>query len=291
VGGAFLQNQTFVVIGLESFTEVEGVPITGIVGYEIFKRFVVVTDYENARITLIEPEGFTYRGSGVRVAMGFNDRTPEVEGDIDGVKGKFTLDTGSRSTVDLAAPFVAKNNLTSRYGAKVQGVTGWGVGGPTRSWVARGRRFAMGAAAVDAPIVLLSQDKAGSNADAYLAGNVGAGILKKFNIVWNYGRHELFFEKNRLYGERDVYDRAGFWANAAGDTFVVVDVTPGSPADAAGLRAGDRILVANGKRAVGELSLHDLRLLKKAPPGTNMILEVRRGAQRLTIKLLLKDLV
>lgn len=291
VGGAFLEKQTFVVIGLESFKDVEGKPITGIIGYEVFKRFVVVTDYERSRITLIEPEGFAYRGPGVRVEMALNDRTPEVAGNIDGIPGKFTLDTGARSTLDLSSPFVEKNNLVARYGAKFQGVTGWGVGGPARSWIVRGKRFAIGGAFVADPVVELSQSKAGSLADAYVAGNIGAGVLKKFNIVWDYGRHEIFFEKNKLHAERDVYDRAGFWANVAGDAFVVVDVIAGSPADAAGLKTGDRIVAVNGKRAVGEISLPDLRLLKKAPPGTNLILDVQRGSARQTINITLKDLV
>ena len=291
VGGAFLEKQTFVVIGLESFKEVEGLPITGIVGYEIFKRFVVVTDYENSRITLIEPEGFTYRGPGTRVEMTLNDRTPEVMGDIDGLKGKFTLDTGSRSTLDLSTPFVEKNNLVARYQAKYQGVNGWGVGGPARGWIVRGKRFSMGAAFVDDPIVELSQSKSGSMADAYLAGNVGAGVLKKFNIVWDYSRHQLFFEKNKHHAVRDVFDRAGFWVNLGNDAFDVVDVIAGSPADIAGLKTGDRILAANGKRADNEISLPDMRLLKKAPPGTDLILDVQRGATRLTIKITLKDFV
>lgn len=291
VGGAFLEKQTFVVIGLESFTEVEGVPITGIVGYEIFKRFVVVTDYENSRITLIEPEGFTYRGPGTRVEIKLNDRTPQVAGEIDGIKGDFTLDTGSRASLDLATPFVAKNNLVARYQAKYQVVNGWGVGGPSRGWIVRAKRFSMGAAFVEDPIVALSQDKAGSNSNTYLAGNIGAGVLKKFNIVWDYGRHQIFMEKNKLYTERDVYDRAGFWANVQGDAFVVVDVTAGSPADAAGLKTGDRIVASNGKKSVTERSLHDLRLLKKAPAGTNLILDVQRGTERLTINILLRDLV
>lgn len=291
VGGAYLEKQTFVVIALESFKDVEGKPITGIIGYEVFKRFVVVTDYENARITLIEPEGFVYRGPGTRVEMALNDRTPEVAGDIDGIPGKFTLDTGARSTLDLSTPFVEKHNLVARYGARYQGVTGWGVGGPTRSWIVRCKRFAMGAAFVDAPVVELSQNKAGSMADAYLAGNVGAGVLKKFNIVWNYSRHEIFFEMNKIFAERDVYDRAGFWANLGDGAFDVVDVVAGAPADAAGLKPGDRIVSANGKKAGAELTLPDLRLLKKAPAGTNLILEVMRGAQRLTINITLEDLV
>jgi hypothetical protein len=291
IGGAFLDHQRFVVLPLESFSDVEGVAITGIVGYEIFKRFVVVTDYENSRVTLIEPEGFAYSGSGTRVEMKLNDRIPEVAGTIDGVPGQFTLDTGARNTLTLSTPFVEKNNLVARYRPQVAAVTGWGVGGPSRGWLVRGRTFAMGAAAVDAPVVELSTQKGGAHADTYVAGNVGAGILKKFNIVWDYSRHQLFFEKNKNYGERDVHDRAGFWANADRDAFLVIDVTKGGPADQAGLKAGDRILAVNGKRAITERSLPDLRLLKKAPPGTNMILEVVRGAERLTINILLKDLV
>ena len=291
VGGAYLENQTFVVIGLESFTDVEGVPITGIVGYEIFKRFVVVTDYENSRITLIEPEGFAYKGRGLRVEMGFNDRTPEVEGEIDGLKGKFTLDTGARNTLTLSTPFVEKNDLVTRYQAKVQGVNGWGVGGPARGWIVRAKRFAMGGATVVDPVVELSQNKAGSMADAYVAGNVGAGILKKFNIVWDYGRHQIFFDPNKLQAQRDVHDRAGFWVNLAGDVFTVVDVTPGSPADMAGLKAGDRVSGVNGKRAVSQVSLPDFRLLKLAPAGTNLILDVIRGGQSLKVDILLKDMV
>ncbi len=291
VGDAWLENQTFVVIALEAFKDVEGKPITGIIGYEVFKRFVVVTDYENSRVTLMEPEGFAYRGRGVRVAMDLNDRTPEVMGEIDGIPGKFALDTGSRSSLDLMKPFVDKNDLVARYGAKFQGVTGWGVGGPARSWIVRGKRFSLGGASVDAPVVELSLAEKGSFSDVYVAGNVGAGVLKQFNIVWNYPRHEIYFEKNKNHGRRDVFDRAGFWINLGDGAFDVVDVIAGAPAEAAGLKPGDRIVGVNGKKAGSEITLPDLRLLKMAPPGTNLILDVLRGTQRLTINITLKDLV
>lgn len=291
VGGAWLEKQTFIVIALEAFKEVEGKPITGIIGYEVFKRFVVVLDYENSRVVLLEPDGFAYRGPGVRVPMDLNERTPEVAGEIDGIPGKFALDTGSRSTIDLMAPFVAKHNLIQRYNAKYQGVTGWGVGGPARSWIVRGQRLSLGGAVVEAPIVELSQASKGSFSDTYVAGNVGAGVLKQFNIVWNYPRHEIFFEKNKNHGQPDVFDRAGFWVNLGDGAFDVVDVIAGAPADAAGLKPGDRIVGVNGKKAASELSLPDFRLLKKAPAGTNLVLEVLRGGQRLQINVTLKDLV
>ena len=155
----------------------------------------------------------------------------------------------------------------------------------------RGKKFSLGGVSVDDPVVEFSQAKAGSFVDAYQAGNVGAGVLKKFNIVWNYPRHEIFFEKNKHHAERDVFDRAGFWVNLGDNVFDVVDVIAQSPAEVAGLQRGDRIVTVNGKRAVTEISLPDLRLLKKAPAGTNLILEVLRGTQRVTVNILLRDLV
>jgi hypothetical protein len=291
IGSAVFERQSFASIPLESFGNVEGIPITGIFGYEVFKRFVVRTDYERNEVTLIEPDGFAYRGPGTRVQFELKETIPIVNGDIDGVPGSFQLDTGSRSTLDLMAPFVAKNNLVARYGAKVQGVNGWGVGGPARSWVVRGKRFTFAGVSVEAPVVGLSQASAGSFAETYTAGNVGAGVLRKFNIVWDYPRHQIFFERNAHYNEPDVFNRAGLWVNLGGGGFEVVDVFAGSPAAEAGFRIGDRIMAVDGKAAQRDLTLPEFRARMKEAVGTKLTLDVIRGAQRLQIAVTLRDLI
>lgn len=291
VGGAWLRDQTFVVIGLESFSEVEGMPITGIIGYEVFKRFIVVTDYENSKVVLIEPEGFAYRGAGLQVPIKFNDRTPQVEGGIDGFPGTFTLDTGARNSLSLGTPFVEKNSLVSRYAAKFQGVTGWGVGGPARSWIVRGKTFTIGSVAISDPVVELSQNKSGAMADAYLAGNVGAGVLKRFNIVWDYGHNRIWMERNRIDRDRDTFDRAGFWINVNGNGFAVIDVIAGSPAASADLKQGDLIVGVNGAPAVSGISLVDLRRLKLGPVGSVIRLDVLRNGKPMTVSITLADFI
>lgn len=291
IGGVTLEKQSFASIPLESFSNIEGKPITGIFGYEVFKRFVVRTDYERNEVTLIDPEGFAYRGPGQRVKFELKETIPIVTGDIDGVPGTFQLDTGSRSTLDLMAPFVAKNNLIARYSPKLQGVNGWGVGGPAKSWIVRGKRFTFGGVSVEAPVLAFSQAKSGALAEAYTAGNVGAGVLKKFNIVWDYSRHEIFFERNSHYNEPDVFNRAGLWANLGGGGFEVVDVYAGSPAAEAGLKVGDRIVAVDGKQAQRELSLPDFRQRMKEAVGTKLTLDVVRGGQTLKIVVTLRELV
>jgi len=59
-------------------------------------------------------------------------------------------------------------------------------------------------------------------------------------------------------------------------------VTPGGPAAKAGLRAGDKIVSANGTLLNGEL-IHD-GLLLTGPPGSTVALVVERTDRTMTIE-------
>jgi Aspartyl protease/PDZ domain len=291
IGGAHLDDQTFVVIALESLGAVEGRPITGIFGYEVFKRFIVRTDYERQKITLSDPGSFKYSGSGTRVPFTFSDTQPVVNGEIDGLKGTFTLDTGSRASLDLSSPFVVRNDLVKRWSANFRGVSGWGAGGAARSSFVRPKMFLLGGIPIPGPVVGLSEQRKGAESDIYVAGNVGAGILKRFNIIWDYPHLQIFFERNMNYSEPDVFDRAGLWANLGGHGFTVIDVISGGPADHAGLKAGDDIVSVDGRVAGGEMSLPEFRQYVKGALGTSLTLNILRGKQSLQITVILRDLV
>jgi hypothetical protein len=291
IGAAHLDDQTFVVIALESLGAVEGRPVTGIFGYEVFKRFIVRTDYEKQQITLSDPGSFKYSGSGTRVPFTFIDTQPVVDGEIDGLKGTFTLDTGSRASLDLSSPFVVRNDLVKRWSANFHGVSGWGAGGAARASFARAKMFLLGGVPIPGPVVGLSEQRKGAESDIYVAGNVGAGILKRFNIVWDYPHLQIFFERNANYAQPDVFDRAGLWANLGDHGFTVVDVISGGPADRAGLKAGDDIVSVDGRIAGGEMSLPEFRQYAKRAPGTPLTLSILRGNQSLQLKIILHDLV
>jgi carboxyl-terminal processing protease len=111
-------------------------------------------------------------------------------------------------------------------------------------------------------------------------------------FICDYVRHRLIFEKNSNFGVRDTYDRAGVWLAQKGDAFEVFDVIAGGPADAAGLKVGDRVLAVDGKNAA-QLSLTDVRTRwKTAEPGTVVKLDIQNSAGGTReIKLVLKDLV
>ncbi len=290
VGEATLANQVFAVYPMEAFSAVEGTQINGLIGYEVFRRFVARVDYEHHLITLTVPSAFAYKGDGTAVPFQFNAHIPQVEGEIDGIPGKFDIDTGSRASLTVLGPFAEKHDLAAHYGAKLEAVTGWGVGGAARGLVTRAKVLRLGKVEVHDPVTELSLQKKGAFVNPYVAGNVGAGVLKRFNITFDYPHQQLIFEPNANYDQPDVYDRSGMWLNQSGETLVVMDVVAGGPAAAAGLKTGDKILAIAG-RPVSQLSLPAVRQEFKSEPGTKLRLSIQSGEQKRDVELVLKNLV
>jgi membrane-associated protease RseP (regulator of RpoE activity) len=171
-------------------------------------------------------------------------------------------------------------------------VTGWGVGGPARGLIVRAGELKLGGVTVRGPVADLSLQKRGAFVDPYVAGNVGAGVLQRFNIVFDYGKQQLIFEPNANFSRPDLYDRSGMWLNLEKGAFKVIDVVAGGPAAQAGLKNGDSILTIDGKNP-GDLSLATARLkLKSDPPGTRVRLRVRSGSEpEREVTITLRDLI
>jgi S1-C subfamily serine protease len=149
----------------------------------------------------------------------------------------------------------------------------------------------LGGVEVDAPVVDLSQQKKGSFTDPYVAGNVGAGVLKRFNVTFDYGHQRIIFEPNVNTARPDTCDRAGVWLNRASDGFEVMDVVAGGSAEAAGVKVGFRIAAIDDTPAE-KLSLPAVReRFRNEPAGTVVKLTVLEGGARREVTLVLRDLV
>jgi hypothetical protein len=290
VGEAFLERQAFFVFPLDEMAPVEGVPQQGLLGYEVFRRFVARIDYEHRQLTLLDAAGFRYAGPGTVLPFVFNEHIPQVDGEVDGIPGKFDLDTGSRASLDLMSPFVAKHGLVEKLHATPDRITGWGVGGPVRSRLARPRSLKLGPVEIAGPVTGLAAGVRGF-ASPDVAGNVGYGVLSRFTVVFDYGRQQVILEKNAGFGRRDVYDKSGLWLHAGDGAWDVMEVVPGAPAARAGLAVGDRILAVDGKTPA-TLSLPELRSrLREPADGTEVVLRIRRGKEERTVKLVLRESV
>lgn len=291
LGGVRLRNQVFAVVPLEKLADVEGVPFHGMVGYELFKRFIVRIDYRARRLTLTHPADWRPQNAGTAVPFVFNGTVPEVEGDIDGVPAAFDFDTGSRASVGLNSPFVQRHALRARFVPNVEAVTGWGLGGPTRASVARVRRLRLGPVVINDVVVDMSRHTQGVLSHAAPAGSVGSGLLKRFTVTFDYAGQRVFLLPHEGTPRRDGFDRSGLWINRSAGGFRVDGVVERSPAAQAGLVEGDVIVEIDGVRA-GALPLPAVRdRLRDDPPGTAVRLRVRAQGVLRDVTIRLRDLI
>jgi S1-C subfamily serine protease len=131
----------------------------------------------------------------------------------------------------------------------------------------------------------------GDAASAYIAGNIGGDILKRFTVILDYAHQRLWLEPNALASAPEVFDRSGLWLSRASDGDISVgDVAHGSAAQSAGIEAGDEIVAVNGKPA-SRVRLYQLREALKGDPGTRFIFTVKQGGRLRAVQLLLKKQV
>ena len=100
-----------------------------------------------------------------------------------------------------------KHDLVKRWSPRYRGLSGWGVGGAVRSSFTRLKTFVLGGIAIPDTVVGLGEQRKGSLSDIYVAGNVGGGILKRFNITWDYPHLQIYIEPNKHYQQAESFDR------------------------------------------------------------------------------------
>ncbi|HTQ13407.1 MAG TPA: aspartyl protease family protein [Rhizomicrobium sp.] len=292
VGDATIRDQVFPVAPLDQLSDVEGVDQQGMVGFETFRRFVTRVDYGTHTLTLIDPRHFDPRDAGVGLPFVFYGNGIAIQASLNGHGGSFTVDTGSRVSLTLNGPWAAKNGITGAGMKSVSGVTGWGVGGPSHAIAMRGSDFEMGSFKVDRPVAEISTDRGGAFSDASLAGNIGAGILKRYVVTLDYGHSTMYLKP--IAGQPadlDTFDRAGMWYNRSADGYTVIDVMKGTPAEAAGLRPGDTILAVNGTPAK-DIPLYQMRMqMRDSAAGTTVTFRVRNAAGTHDTEVTLRDLI
>jgi outer membrane lipoprotein-sorting protein len=259
LGDLIIDSVSAATISLKPLSKYEGMPDDGILGYDLFSKFVVKIDYENRKLTLYEPSSFEYTGKGEILPITLEGNNPHVKAKIDGqYEGTFVLDTGARSSLVLHTPFVQKHEALTKDAKKIDVFSGIGIGGKAPGKVTRVKSIEIGNFNILSPVTTLSSSEKGAFASEKIDGNIGGGILKRFTVIFDYPKVD----------------------------FVVKD----SPASKAGIKEGDLVLKINGQ-PTKDLLLRDIRDMFKAGDGKKISLIINSEGKEKSIELKLKKLI
>ena len=200
VAGLELGEQTVAATSLEQLGQYAGRTLDGILGYELFRRYVVEVQYSSAVVNLYEPDGYRYDGPGqilpatldgkhfcirVRITL---DGTPPLE-------AKLLVDTGAGHLLTtLNAPYVDLHRLAPRDWTRHADRLQMGLGGQSRLFAARARALELGGFVFHDVPIEFSRDEKGLMASPDFDGILGGQMLRRFKVVFDHARQRIILD-------------------------------------------------------------------------------------------------
>jgi hypothetical protein len=255
-----------------------GEPVDGLIGFETLARFVTTFDYPNRRLTFRLPGSPPVTG-GKTSAFVFNGTDPMLPCRIASADGTCTVDTGSRSALDVYGPF-AKVHPGLVTGLTADGIGGFGVGGPAFGQLGR-TSLDIGGYEIPNIIAGVSSQEKGAFADPFQAGNVGGAVWRRFAVTFDYPHETITLVPGADFSSPEAFDHSGLFLISQKGSIVVAGARAGTPAAAAGVKPGEAIVSIDGK-STSTMSLKDARDVLMGAQGTTcgLVVAGKDGATR-----------
>lgn len=248
LGNITLDSLAIQVSNYEILTSVYGEPIDGIIGYTFFSRFLVKVDYDNSTIEIYSKGDVKYPKGGFLLRprlMGL----PMLEGELNDardISSRFYFDTGAGLCLLFSSNFTSDSAVFAPKKKKPVLAEGAGLGGKTAMQLTTLKTFSLGPFHFRQIPTYIFDDNYDLTSYPQLGGLIGNDLLRRFNLILNYDRSEIYILPNGAYHQPFDYSYSGVTIGLVGGKIVVMDVMKDSPAEKAGFQEGDIILEING---------------------------------------------
>jgi hypothetical protein len=260
--------------------------VHGILGYELFSRFVIKIDYEAKVMTLMLPQKFKPTRKYTRLAITVEDTKPYYVADLKindstSMSAKLMIDTGASHGLFLDTESSNKIVIPSR---NIGCTIGKGLGGLITGRLARIRSLRVGRYSINNMIASFPDpnsyfDTLRTGHLVYRNGSIGGEVLSRFQVVFDFPREKIYLKPNHSFRKKSYYNMSGLNVKAVGQNlreFIVVEVREHSSAFKEGIQVGDRIFAINNTLTT-EMDLSEINAYFNSRPGKKINLKIIRG--------------
>ncbi len=267
-----------------------GTDVHGILGYELFSRFVVKIDYEAKKLTLIQPEHFKPKKNYQALDIKIEDTKPFVELDVcvrdsSTMRAKFLVDTGASHGMLIEEDSDKRLRLPTQ---NIPSILGRGIAGVITGKIARSKSLKIGKYELKNLITSFPddyayRDSAGSKSFSPRNGSIGGDLLSRFTVIFNFPGEKMYIKKNPSFKKEFYYNLSGLTLRAKGvrlREYEISDVRANSASEKAGLLKGDQIISVNGI-TVAEYELSNVNNFFNSKPGRRIRMEIVRDGKKM----------
>jgi hypothetical protein len=273
-----------------------GAEVHGVLGYELFSRFVVLINYQERYIELIDPAKFKAKRKYQTLPIDVQDTKPFLSTSVtfSGKKKdvKLLVDTGASHSLILD-PYSDPEIIVPE--KNIAAVIGRALGGEITGRIGRIEELSLGKYKLHRAIA--NYPDPNSYVDTLKAstvlrnGSLGGEVLNRFTVIFNYAAEKMYLKKNGSYKKPFQTNKSGISLKAKGAklrTFEIIEVRENSPAEEVGILTGDLLVSVNGRPA-GVFELNELTGELSSKPGRKLSLELNRNGQIVRKTIILRE--
>jgi hypothetical protein len=200
-GGISLEHQRVIVMPFDTYYA-RNRRIDGLLGYDVFSRFVVRIDFEARTIDLWTPTAFRAPKVAIAVPIRFLGRLPAVSSTLklpDGrsLPAQLVVDTGASQSIILRYPFAHENGLFDLgSGSRVTPAPSLASGELTLVDIPIAQA-SLSRWTFDRPHVQAHREPIGSGASTASDGLIGNGLLSRFTLTMDFTHQRMWLEPRR----------------------------------------------------------------------------------------------
>ena len=300
INGMVAYDQEIHMVINENFqiSHILGIPVHGLIGFNLFKDYVVKIDYQDHKITLIKPEYFTYKGKekDIVLPLSFEQNKPFIRTSIvtdknNEVPVKLLVDTGASDAIWLSTNSDSRISLPENH---IETFLGRGLSGDLFGKKGRIGAIWVGPLVLYEPIVAFPDN---SMVDELIGkndrnGTLGAEILRRFYVTMDYPNRRLILRPNAYLKDNFNYNMSGLEITnpmPGLPIFLIENIRKNSPAYYAGIQENDQIIAINNT-SHKSLTLNDINLLFQSEEDKKIKLTVLRKGEQVKTEFFLKKM-
>jgi hypothetical protein len=279
-----VDSLNFHISDYDILTSVYGEKIDGIIGYSFLSRYIIKLNYDSSIMEVYTTGTTKYPKGGFLlrpIFAGLPVQGARVKDAVE-IFSRFYFDTGAGLCLLLSSDFVSDSALFNEKKKKPVYTEGEGLGGKIVMQLTTVKDFRLGPYHFRNVPAYVFDDVYNVTSYPSLGGLIGNDLLRRFNVVLNYERREIYLTPNSHYGDQFDYSYTGlgiYWIDGA---IRVADVMKDSPAEKAGFKEDD-IVLSVGSNFTNNIQTYK-SLLQNVGEKVTVIVKRSTGLQELTLK-------
>jgi hypothetical protein len=247
ISGLTVDSLDFHVNDYDILSSVYGDKIDGIIGYSFFSRFIVRIDYDSSRVYVYSKGYMKYPKGGFLfrpILANLPIQSARLR-DAKEITSRFYFDTGAGLCLLLSSDFASDSSLLGPKKIMVP-TQAEGLGGKANMQLTTVKDLKFGPYRFRNVPTYVFDDEFNVTSYPSLGGLIGNDILRRFNVLLNYERREIYLMPNSHYRDPFDYSYTGLGLYWVDGQVRVGDVMKDSPAERAGFKTDDIVIaVAN----------------------------------------------